>query len=588
MSVSNTGVIGVIGAGTMGAGIAQVALQSGYSVVLYDVEPAVLERAHAQIQQNLHRLLAKGKLSAEVADACLANLRLSSELGDVAEAGVVIEAVPERMDLKKSVFTRLEEVCGPTAILATNTSSLSVTVLAAACRHPERVVGMHFFNPAPVMRLVEVVVGEDTSSETVADVVDLARRFGKEPIVCKDTPGFIVNRVARNFYGEALRIVGEGTASPALVDQLMEQAAGFRMGPFALMDLIGIDVNFDVTRSVYHAYHGEPRYRPHALQERMVAAGRLGRKTGRGFYRYTEAGEAADRSVEPASDWPRTVDLGQVAVVGDTAVAEAMLRRLAQVSGRPEGECGLVYTRALPEWDHMAIRWRAEEIESWLRQRRPAVVWVSLTGDEAYQRSLLQAVERGIREDALLVTSLAGPSATEQASWLVHGARVRGFSVLPEDGTSGPEARAMEWSVPLQAMAADPALVERDNRDLQSVAAALGWNPVQIRDGAGGVALRILAMICNEAAEIVREGSAPACDVDTGMRLGTNYPHGPLEWMDMLGIPLILSTLSGLSKEFGEDRYRPSPQLRHMAAAGWDGKRTGRGWYEYPEVLVVK
>jgi 3-hydroxybutyryl-CoA dehydrogenase len=586
MSVSNTGVIGVIGAGTMGAGIAQVALQSGYSVVLFDVEQAVLERASSHIQQSLHRLAAKGKLSEETVSACLANLKLSSDLRELAPAGVVIEAVPERMELKKSVFAQLEEVCEPTAILATNTSSLSVTVLGAGCRHPERVVGMHFFNPAPVMRLVEVVVGDDTSSETVTAVVELARRFGKEPIVCKDTPGFIVNRVARNFYGEALRIVGEGTASPAVVDQLLEQAAGFKMGPFELMDLIGIDVNFDVTRAVYHAHHEEPRYRPHMLQERMVAAGRLGRKTGRGFYRYTEAGEAADRPDNAPAAWPRAVDLGKVAVVGDTAIAEAMCQRLSEASGRPAQECGLVYTRALPDWDDVAIRWRAEEIEAHLRQRRPGVVWVSLTGDEAYRRLMLQAVERGVGEDALIATSLAGPSATEQASWLVRGERVRGFSILPEDASGAAPVRAMEWTVPLQATAGDSELVERHNGELQSVASALGWSPVEIRDGAGGVVLRILAMICNEAAEVVREGTAPAKDVDTGMRLGTNYPRGPLEWMDALGIPLILSTLSGLSKEFGDDRYRPSPQLRHMVAAGWHGKRTGRGWYEYPAVVV--
>ena len=398
--------------------------------------------------------------------------------------------------------------------------------------------------------------------------------------MCKDTPGFIVNRVARNFYGEALRIVGEGTAEPSDVDWLMEHGAGFRMGPFALMDLIGIDVNLDVTKAVYHAYHEEPRFRPHALQERMVAACRLGRKTGRGFYSY-------DASDSVAADLPSKLDrnaraqqakpqVGNAVVIGDTPLASALLRRVAEGSGKSLANAGVVYDGALADWDTVGIQWRADEVEAFLRRCRPDTVLVSVAGEEAYHRPLLQAVERAIGEEVLILTSVAGPSATEQAGWLRRANRVRGFHVMLGDNGCTNEAHpAFEWTVPLQAQTSDAEDGERLNGRTEALALSLGCVPRQVRDGAGGVVMRILTMLFNEAAEVIREGVATAQDIDTGMKLGTNYPRGLVEWMDNLGIPVVWSTLCALSREFGDDRYRPSPLLRQMVAAGRHGNRQG-------------
>ncbi|WP_110885461.1 3-hydroxyacyl-CoA dehydrogenase NAD-binding domain-containing protein [Deinococcus yavapaiensis] len=376
--------IGVVGAGTMGAGIAELALTKGFRVALYDVSPEQLAKAQAGIARNLEKLGAKGKLSADPADLLMHFVGVT-DLHGLAGADVVIEAAPERLDLKKSLFSQLETMC-PRAILATNTSTLLVSAIAGGLADPSRVVGMHFFNPAQVLPLVEVIRGEETSEEAVAVVAQLSRDLGKTPVVCQDTPGFIVNRVARPFYGEALRLLGERVADAPTIDAIM-RGVGFRMGPFELMDLIGLDVNFASTVSVYEAFFHDPKYRPHPIQARMVAAGRLGRKTGKGFYEYGE--EQSERLAPEVS---------------------------------------------------------------------------------------LEFAER--------------------------------------------------------------------------------------------ISTRILAMLINEAVSALADGVADARTIDTAMKLGTNYPRGPLLWASELGLPRVLAVLTELHEEYGEDRYRPHPLLRRVVKAG--------------------
>ncbi len=280
--------IGVIGSGTMGGGIVQVCAQAGYRVVVYDVQDAFLQRAMESLRSTFGMLVGKGKLTAADSEATLERIVASTDLADLAPCQFVIEAAPESIELKRDLFGKLDALCDPATIFASNTSSLSITAIGAATSRPEQVVGMHFFNPAPLLKLVEVVAGQYTSAATIEATVALARKLGKTPVRVKDTPGFIVNRVARPFYGESLRLLGEQTADVATLDRIIEQEGGFRMGPFRLMDLIGIDINFAVTQSVFASYFGEARYRPHPIQQRMVEAGTVGRKTGRGFYDYRE------------------------------------------------------------------------------------------------------------------------------------------------------------------------------------------------------------------------------------------------------------------------------------------------------------
>lgn len=281
--------VGVIGAGAMGAGIAQVAAMAGHDVVLYDTAASALNKARTNLQAHLQKLQDKGKIAS--AAAVEGRFRFEESLAAFRDCGLVIEAIVENLEVKQKVFAALEAEVSESAVLATNTSSLSVTAIAAGCRHPQRVLGLHFFNPAPLMALVEVIPALQTRDGLAAEMTALMRQWGKIPVLAKDTPGFIVNRVARPFYGEAIRIYEEGIASPATIDWAMTTLGGFKMGPFTLMDYIGHDVNYVVTETVWKSFFYDPRYKPSFSQKRLLEAGWLGRKTGRGFYDYAPGAE---------------------------------------------------------------------------------------------------------------------------------------------------------------------------------------------------------------------------------------------------------------------------------------------------------
>jgi 3-hydroxybutyryl-CoA dehydrogenase len=282
--------IGIVGAGTMGGGIAQVAAEAGCQVTLVDASQEALAKHESILQATMNKLVAKGRRSQEQVDNALSNITRASELYALSGADVVIEAIVESMEAKQKLFQALEQVVSENCVLATNTSSLSVTGVASSCGHPERVIGLHFFNPAPLMGLVEVIPALQTDSALGPHAMDTMTSWGKSPALVQDSPGFIVNRVARPFYSEAIRILEEGLASVEDIDASM-RALGFRMGPFELMDLIGHDVNYAVTSTVHAAFFGDPRYRPSHTQRQLVAANWLGRKKGRGFYAYNSEGK---------------------------------------------------------------------------------------------------------------------------------------------------------------------------------------------------------------------------------------------------------------------------------------------------------
>jgi len=278
--------VGIVGSGTMGSGIAQTCVQHGFRVLLYDLNDAIVQKAFTQIKKRLNRLVEKGKMEEQTFQDSISRIETCTDLSLMKACDLVIEAVPEKINIKKEIFQALDEHCPEQTILTTNTSSFSVTEIASVTKTGERVAGLHFFNPVPLMPLVEVVRGVKTSEDTLKKLAQFVSSLHKDPVVCEDTPGFIVNRIARPFYNEALKIAGERLAKPEQIDRIMKKAGRFKMGPFELQDLIGIDVNFSTTETVYNSFFGEERFRPHYLQQRMVQSGKLGRKAGEGYYRY--------------------------------------------------------------------------------------------------------------------------------------------------------------------------------------------------------------------------------------------------------------------------------------------------------------
>jgi 3-hydroxybutyryl-CoA dehydrogenase len=340
--------IGIIGAGSMGAGIAQVAATAGHEVLVFDSNPGALEKAQANLLSTLNKLAEKGKLDDATGKAIFGRTYFLNDMAAFGETGLVIEAIVEDLSVKKAVFKQLQGIVGPDCILATNTSSLSVAAIAAACGKPERVLGIHFFNPAPLMQLVEVVPAIQTSVGIAKQAKLLLESWGKLVVLAKDTPGFIVNRVARPFYGEALRIFEEGIADIATIDWAMTSIGGFKMGPFTLMDFIGNDVNYTVTETVFQSFFFDPRYKPSFTQKRLSEAGWLGRKTGRGYYDY------ADGAVNPVAK--QDAELGEVifARILVMLINEAADALYLRIASRDDIELamtkGVNYPKGLLRW----------------------------------------------------------------------------------------------------------------------------------------------------------------------------------------------------------------------------------------------
>ena len=355
--------VGIVGSGAMGSGIAQVAATAGHHVLIYDNNPDALERSRRKLAKIMDRLVDKEKITEAASAAIQGRIQYVDSIYKMAEVGLVIEAIVEKLEVKKALFEQLEDVLSESAVLATNTSSLAVTAIAAACQKPGRVLGLHFFNPAPLMALVEVVPAVQTDAKVAEECFALMKAWGKIPVTTKDTPGFIVNRVARPFYSEALRIYEEGIADLATIDWAMTELGGFRMGPFTLMDYIGHDVNYKVTETVFTAFYFDPRYKPSFTQQRLVDAGYLGRKSGRGFYNYEEG------SVLPQPDKDTTQGkaiLNRVVVMLINEAADALYLNVASREAIDLAMTkGVNYPKGLLAWaDELTIPYVVEKLDA--------------------------------------------------------------------------------------------------------------------------------------------------------------------------------------------------------------------------------
>lgn len=355
-------VVGVLGAGTMGAGIAQVAAQHGHEVVLVDVNPDALAKAKSNLEKVLAKLVEKAKISETEKDQIFSRIQFSGEFADFKSCAIVIEAIIEKLEVKHAVFQQMEAVVSSDCILASNTSSLSIASIGSVLKSPNRCIGIHFFNPAPLMPLVEIIPAVQTSEETLQTAKALIDGWKKVTVIAKDTPGFIVNRVARPFYGEALRIYEEGVADFATIDWAMTKFGGFKMGPFTLMDYIGNDVNYTVTETVFEAFYYDPRFKPSFTQKRHKEAGYFGRKSGKGFYDYSENAPAA----KPTED----EELGQLIFerVIVMLINEAFDALFLRIASRKDIDLamtnGVNYPKGLLAWaDELGLEWVLEKLE---------------------------------------------------------------------------------------------------------------------------------------------------------------------------------------------------------------------------------
>ena len=485
--------VGVIGAGAMGQGIAQVALMGNAHVVVLDQDSSALKNAGEIILSRLARLVEKDRLEQAQFDAMKPRLHLGEGYEDLAPCDVVIEAIVENLDIKKAVLAEVEKVVSPLCVIATNTSSISIASLANALNQKIRFAGLHFFNPVPLMKLVEVVKGPDTSNETISYLEELGELFGRTPVVVKDGPGFLVNLGGRAYTTEALAILNEGVATRAQIDAVMRDCCGFRMGPFELMDLTGMDVNYPVTKIVYEGYSHDPRLRTTPFHQNLFEAGLWGRKTGQGHFAY-EGGKKVDESNDdyvPVGDPARFCFL----VEPDEKLVKFCREVGLKIADADDGKVALLCAPMGEDATAVAVRCELDA---------KRVVAVDLLADTSQR-----------------VTVMSAPGA--------------------------------EISV-------------RDK-----VAATIiqsGRLVTMIDDSTGFIAQRICAIMINLGCEMAQNGLASPKGIDLAMRLGLNYPMGPLELGDFLGNKTTLEILTHIQLLSGDSRYRPSPWLRRRATLG--------------------
>jgi 3-hydroxybutyryl-CoA dehydrogenase len=583
--------VGVVGMGTMGSGIAEVFARSGLDVVAVEVDDDALERGRGHLEHSTDRAVSRGKLDAAGKAALLGRIRLTTSLEDLGDVDLVVEAVPERLDLKERVFTALDRICRPEVILASNTSSLSVTELAVHTGRPGKVVGMHFFNPAAVMRLVEVVRTVVTEPDVAEDVTALAEKLGKSPVVIGDRAGFIANALLFGYLNHAVAMYESSYATREDLDAAMRYGCGYPMGPLALLDLIGLDTAYEILDTMYR----QSRDRLHApapLLKQMITAGLLGRKVGRGFYTY-EAPDSPkvvdDLAGATGSDEAATArEVQRVGVVGTGVMARGIIEVFARsghdvvVRGRSADKASAAVEAVRRSLDKAVLKGKLAEQE---RDAALGRITVTTSFDEfadcdlvveavaesaSLKRTVFETLDEVCKPGAILATTTSSLPVIECAAATSRPADVVGLHFFNP-------ASVMKLVEVVHTISTSPDAVAT----ARAVCEKIGKHPVFCADRAGFIVNALLFPYLNDAVKMLEAHYASVDDIDNAMKVGCGLPMGPFELLDVVGLDVALAIQRTLYEEFHESGYAPAPLLEHLVTAGRLGRKTGKGFRDY-------
>jgi len=583
--------IGVVGLGTMGAGIAEVFARNGFNVVGAEVSADAVARGRKYLENSTGRAVARGKLSEADQAALLGRITLTADMADLKDADLVVEAVVESMEIKKSIFSKLDEIVSPTAVLATNTSSLSVTEISTANSKPGRVIGIHFFNPAPVQNLVEIVRTVVTEPAVLADVSALVEQIGKSPVVAGDRAGFIANTLLFGYLNHAVAMFEGHYATREDIDAAMRFGCGYPMGPLALLDLIGLDTAYEILDTMYK--QGRDRlHAPAPILKQMVTAGLLGRKTGRGFYTYEKADspvvvpDAQTPSADAAPVLKHTIK--KVGVVGTGTMAAGIVEVFAKAGydvlciGRSQDKADSVLATIAKNFDRQIQRGRATEeakaetlanvsvSTSQDDLRDVDIVVEAIAEDLAIKTTLFENLDEICKPGAILATTTSSLPIIALAKATSRPQDVVGMHFF----NPAPVMKLVEV-VSTVATSADVA------QTVRALCGEVGKVAVSCGDRAGFIVNALLFPYLNDAIKMLEAHYATADDIDTAMKQGCALPMGPFELLDVVGNDVSLAIQRELYLEFREPGFAPAPLLEHLVTAGYLGRKTGRGFRDY-------
>ncbi|MFC5286282.1 3-hydroxyacyl-CoA dehydrogenase family protein [Actinokineospora guangxiensis] len=585
-------IIGVVGLGTMGAGIAEVLARRGLGVVGVDFDEEGVARGKERVAHSTARALAKGKIGEAEHAEILSRITYSTSLDDLAEADLVIEAIPEDLDAKARIFAELDKIVAPEAVLASNTSSLSITEIGVHTGRPGKVVGLHFFNPAPVQKLTEIVRTVVTEPDVVADVVEFARGLGKEPVVIGDRAGFIANALLFGYLNHAVSMYEQRYATREDLDAAMRFGCGYPMGPLALLDLIGLDTAYEILETMY----GQSRNRLHApspILKQMITAGLLGRKTGRGFYTYDgpDSPTVVADAHTPAAGGDGGVTLREVRRVGvvgtgtmATGIVEVFARKGFDVvlRARTADKAQAALGKVRKSLDRQVAKGKlAEDARDEILARvSPAVEFEELAGcdlvieavaeDLAVKQAVFGALDEVVKPGAILATTTSSLPVIECAAATARPGDVIGLHFF----NPAPIMKLVEI-VETISTSADVVATSR------ALCLEVGKQPVHCGDRAGFIVNALLFPYLNDAVKMLEAHYADADDIDTAMKVGCGLPMGPFELLDVVGLDVSLAIQRTLYNEFREAGYAPAPLLEHLVTAGRLGRKTGKGFRDY-------